>query len=186
RARALVMTMMLGREGSDLVRQLAGQVSGAGVPRTAYWGDLVTTSIPRSFLGPLTDQLKRSFIRQFVAKGGASFIGKALPFGVGAIIGGAGNRILGKRVVHSSRLAFGQPPVGFREELDPRVRIVDLESPTRRIPGITRLSLTGLSGRLSPRRRMQDAPVPAGPAGGPASGPGPAPAPVPGPGPGPV
>ncbi|HSP51380.1 MAG TPA: hypothetical protein VLO00_00670, partial [Cryobacterium sp.] len=162
RARALVMTMMLGREGSDLVRQLAGQVSGAGVPRTAYWGDLVTTSIPRAVMGPLTDQLKRSFIRQFVAKGGASFIGKALPFGVGAIIGGAGNRILGTRVVHASRLAFGPPLAGFREELDPRVR-VERESHARHIPGITRLSLTGLSGRLSPRRRMPDAPDPTPP-----------------------
>ena len=36
RARALVMTMMLGHEGSDLVRQLAGQVTGGGVARTAY------------------------------------------------------------------------------------------------------------------------------------------------------
>ena len=163
RARALVMTMMLGREGSDLVRQLAGQVSGSGVPRAAYWGELITTSIPRAIMGPLTDRLKSSFIRQFAARGGASFIGKALPFGVGAIIGGAGNHILGSRVVHSSRLAFGQPPVGFREELDPRVRIVVRESPARRIPGITRLSLTGLSGRLSPRRRMPGAPDPTTP-----------------------
>ncbi|WP_241979378.1 MULTISPECIES: hypothetical protein [Cryobacterium] len=163
RARALVMTMMLGREGSDLVRQLAGQVSGSGVPRTAYWGELVTTSIPRAIMGPLTDRLKSSFIRQFVAKGGASFIGKALPFGVGAIIGGAGNHILGTRVVRSSRLAFGPPPIGFREELNPQVRIVNQQTRARRIPGITRLSLTGLPGRLSPRRRMPDAPEPAPP-----------------------
>ena len=184
RARALVMTMMLGREGSDLVRQLAGQVSGSGVPRTAYWGELVTTSLPRAIMGPLTDRLKSSFIRQFVAKGGASFIGKALPFGVGAIIGGAGNHILGTRVVHSSRLAFGPPPVGFREELDPQVRIVDRESPARRIPGLTRLSLTALSGRLSPRRRMQAAPGPEEPAVDPAGGPVLNTDPVPGAGPG--
>jgi len=122
RARALVMAMMLGREGSDLVRHLAGQVSGGGIPLTAYWGELVTTSIPRSILGPLTDQLKRAFIRQFAAKGGASLIGKAVPFGIGAVIGGAGNRILGRKVVASSRLAFGHPPLSFRPELDPRVR----------------------------------------------------------------
>ncbi|MEO6201483.1 MAG: hypothetical protein ABIX44_09995 [Cryobacterium sp.] len=121
RARALVMAMMLGREGSDLVRQLAGQVTG-GVPLTAYWGELVTTSIPRAILGPLTDRLKSAFIRQFAARGGASLIGKAVPFGIGAVIGGAGNRILGRRVVTSSRLAFGHAPLIFRQELDPRVR----------------------------------------------------------------
>ena len=154
RARALVMTMMLGREGSDLVRQLAGQVSGSGVPRTAYWGELVTTSIPRAIMGPLTDRLQSTFIRQFAARGGASLIGKAMPFGIGALIGGAGNHILGTRIVHSSRLAFGQPPVGFREELDLRVQLIDQTPSARRTPGITRLPLAGLSARLSPRRRM--------------------------------
>ena len=122
RARALVMTMMLGREGSDLVRQLAGQFSGTGAVRTAYWGELVTANIPRAVMGPLTDRLKSSFIRQFVTRGSASFVGKALPFGVGAVVGGAGNHILGKRVLTSSRLAFGQPPAGFHPELDPRIR----------------------------------------------------------------
>jgi hypothetical protein len=127
RARALVMTMMLGHEGSDLVRQLAGQVSGGGVARNAYWGELVTTSLPRAIMGPLTDKLKRTFIRQFAAKGGASLIGKAVPFGIGAVIGGMGNHILGKRVVSSSRLAFGQAPDVFRIELDPRGHTITLQ-----------------------------------------------------------
>jgi hypothetical protein len=124
RARALVMTMMLGHEGSDLVRQLAGQATGAGLARNAYWGELVTNNIPRAIMGPLTDRLKGAFIRRFAARGGASMIGKAMPFGIGAAIGGAGNHIVGKRVVHSSRLAFGPAPELFRSELDPRVREV--------------------------------------------------------------
>jgi hypothetical protein len=127
RARALVMTMMLGHEGSDLVRQLAGQMTGGGVARTAYWGELVTTSLPRAIMGPLTDKLKRTFIRQFAAKGGASLIGKAVPFGIGAVIGGMGNHILGKRVVGASRLAFGQAPAQFRQELDPRSRTITMK-----------------------------------------------------------
>ena len=118
RARALVMTMMLGNEGSDLVRQLAGQVSGNGVARNAYWGELVTSNIPRAVLGPLTERLKRMFIRQFATRGGASLLGKAIPFGIGAAIGGAGNHILGRKVVVASRMAFGQAPPAFRPELD--------------------------------------------------------------------
>ena len=78
--------------------------------------------MPRAVLGPLTDKLKSVFIRQFAAKGGASLIGKAVPFGIGAVIGGAGNRILGRKVVASSRVAFGHAPLIFRQELDPRVR----------------------------------------------------------------
>ena len=154
RARALVMTMMLGHEGSDLVRQLAGQVTGGGVARTAYWGELVTTSLPRAIMGPLTDRLKRSFIRQFAAKGGASLIGKAVPFGIGAVIGGMGNHILGKRVVGSSRLAFGQAPAWFGAELDPKAHTITLQNGAV-IPGgrLTQLGHGALRALPRPLRR---------------------------------
>ncbi|WP_233265401.1 hypothetical protein [Leifsonia sp. AG29] len=120
RARALVLTMMLGREGSDLVRQLAGQLAGGSVTRTAYWGELVTSSLPAMVVGPLVDKLKNSFIRQFAVRGGASIIARAIPFGIGAVIGGAGNHILGRRVVDNSRLAFGPAPIVVPEALAPR------------------------------------------------------------------
>jgi len=131
RARALVMTMMLGREGSDLVRQLAGQVTGSGTARTTYWGELITNSLPRAIMGPLTDRLKSAFLRQFATRGSASLLGKALPFGIGAVIGGVGNHILGNKVMHASRLAFGPPPAGFQPDLDPRVRAIRVRE-TRR------------------------------------------------------
>jgi len=138
RARALVMTMMLGHEGTDLVRQLAGQFTGNGTARGAYWGELVTNSIPRAILGPLTDRLRSAFIRQFAVRGGASLVGKALPFGIGAVIGGAGNHILGKRVLHTSRLAFGPAPERFRPELDPPLRVITAEPRRSRRPWIGR------------------------------------------------
>ncbi len=71
-------------------------------------------------MGPLVDQLKKSFIHQFAARGGASWIGKALPFGIGAAIGGAGNNILGRRVLVNSRRAFGVAPAVLPPELEPR------------------------------------------------------------------
>lgn len=119
RARALVMTLMLGKEGVALVGQLAGQATGRGGTRSAYWGEMVTKSLPRAAVGPLVDRLKSSFVRQFAAKGGASFIGKALPFGVGAAVGGAGNHILGRRVLTTSHRAFGAPPLVLPAELEP-------------------------------------------------------------------
>jgi len=120
RARALVLTMMLGKEGTDLVAQLAGTVTGTAVSRSTYWGELITKTLPKAAVGPLVDRLKSSFVRQFAAKGGASFLGKALPFGVGAAVGGAGNHILGRRVVTNARRAFGPPPSSLPLELEPR------------------------------------------------------------------
>ncbi|GAA5028376.1 hypothetical protein ACFQRL_06360 [Microbacterium fluvii] len=120
RARALVMTLLLGREGVDLVAQLAGQATGRGPTRSAYWGELVTSTLPRAAVGPMVDQLKRAFLRHFATRGGASFIGKALPFGIGAAVGGAGNHVLGRRVVVNSRRAFGIPPLVLPPETAPR------------------------------------------------------------------
>ncbi|GAA3648351.1 hypothetical protein [Microbacterium marinilacus] len=118
RARALVLTLMLGDEGVDLVRQLAGQAAGTS-SRSSYWGEMITKTLPRAAVGPALDRLKASFIRQFAKRGGASIIGKALPFGVGAAIGGAGNHLLGRRVVVASRKAFGPAPSRLPEELEP-------------------------------------------------------------------
>lgn len=119
RARALVMTLMLGKEGVDLVGQLAGQAAGRGGNRSTYWGELVTKSLPRAAVGPLVDRLKTMFVKQFATRGGASFLGKALPFGVGAAVGGAGNHILGRRVLTTSHRAFGAAPIHLPLELEP-------------------------------------------------------------------
>ncbi len=126
RARALVLTMMLGKEGVDLVAQLAGQAAGKGPTRDRYWGELVTKTIPAPRWA-LVDRLKTTFVRSFAARGGASFVGKALPFGIGAAVGGAGNHILGRRVLVGSRRAFGLPPLDLPAELEPRPDTLRLE-----------------------------------------------------------
>ena len=120
RARALVMTLMLGREGVDLVRQFAGQAAGGGIARNAYWGELITNTMPKAVMGTVVDRLRHVFVRQFAVRGGAGIIGKAIPFGIGAAIGGTGNHILGRRVLQQSRLAFGTPPATMPLELEPR------------------------------------------------------------------
>lgn len=110
---------MLGREGVDLVRQFAGQASGSGIARNAYWGELITNTMPKAVMGTVVDRLRHVFVRQFAVRGGAGIIGKAIPFGIGAAIGGAGNHIIGRRVLQQSRLAFGAPPAVLPHELEP-------------------------------------------------------------------
>ncbi len=170
RARALVLTLMLGKEGIDLVGQLAKQVAGKGVSRDKYWGELVTKTLPRAAVGPLVDRLKTSFVRQFAAKGSASFIGKALPFGIGAAIGGAGNHILGRRVLVNARRAFGAAPLVLPPELEPKPGTLRIENAAalglRRAGGAiaggvtTSVSAVGAASRrlgsaVSPRRSRE-------------------------------
>lgn len=161
RARAMVLTLMLGKEGVDLVTQLAGQAAGKGITRDRYWGELVTKTLPRAAMGPLVDRLKKSFIRQFAAKGGASVIGKALPFGIGAVVGGAGNNILGRRVLANSRRAFGMPPLELPAELEPRPGAMRLESAAStgigRVGGAIVGGVTKGVSALAPRRKKKSA-----------------------------
>lgn len=122
RARTLVMTMMLGGGGVELLQQFAGQAAGAGVARSAFWGEMVSSSLPSGAVGIVADRLKSAFLKRFAASQGASVVGRMIPFGIGAVIGGTGSHLLGRKVVTSSRTAFGPPPAVFPAELEPRIR----------------------------------------------------------------
>jgi hypothetical protein len=122
RARTLVMTLVLGEAGSDLVKQLAGQVTGVAPSRNAFWGELVTKNLPRAAVGPIADRLKRMFIKRFTLTQGGNVLGRLIPFGIGAAVGGVGNNLLGRQIVRTSREAFGPAPATFPSTLEPRVR----------------------------------------------------------------
>jgi len=121
RASTLVMTMMLGPGGQDLLRQFAGQAAG-GAGRPAFWGELITKNLPSATLGPIADRIQKTFVRRFAATQSGSVVGRMIPFGVGAVIGGGGNHLMGRRVVTSSRSAFGPAPAAFPPNLEPRVK----------------------------------------------------------------
>jgi hypothetical protein len=130
RSRTLVMGLILGTAGSDLVEQLAGEVVGGAPGRTAFWGEMVTKSMPKSALSSVAGRLRSHFLKRFAAREGASIVGRAIPFGIGAVIGGAGNHLLGRRVVQTSRTAFGAPPTQFPLVLEARVAAVPQVAPS--------------------------------------------------------
>jgi len=131
RARTLVMTMMLGTGGQDLVRHLAAQASGVAPTRSAYWGELVTRNLPGPAVGMVADRLKRYFLQKFAVRQGGSIVGRLVPFGVGAVVGGAGNHLLARRVVNAARTAFPPPPATFPAELQPVIRAPKEPKPPR-------------------------------------------------------
>lgn len=122
RARALVMTMVLGSAGTDLVQQLAGQVTGAGPARNKFWGETITKGLPRAAMGPIADRIKQTFLKRFAVAQGTNVVGRLIPFGIGAAIGGGGNHLLGRQIVRTAREGFGPAPVTFPPYLDPIMR----------------------------------------------------------------
>jgi hypothetical protein len=123
RARTLVMTLILGGAGSELVEQFAGEVVGQAPARTKFWGEMVTRGLPKQAVGGVAKRMRDTFVKRFAAREGASMVGRAIPFGIGAVIGGVGNHVLGRRVVTSSRTAFGPAPLQFPLVLDPQLKV---------------------------------------------------------------
>lgn len=112
RARMLVMAMILGAPGTQLIKQLGGQIAGGQV-RTAFWGEMVTSSLPKQVVSGIGGQVRDQFIKRFAARQGTTILGRALPFGIGAAVGGLGNHALGRKVIQASRTGFGMPPTQF-------------------------------------------------------------------------
>ncbi|MGV8877208.1 MAG: hypothetical protein ACOH1K_06835 [Rhodoglobus sp.] len=123
RARALVMTMVLGTAGSDLVKQLAAQATGTGPGRALYWGESLAKGVPTALMGPIADRIKRSFVKKFAAAQGTNIVGRLMPFGIGAVIGGGGNHLLGRQIVRSAREGFGPAPDTLPSWLEPVIMI---------------------------------------------------------------
>ena len=162
RARALVMTMILGSGGTELVRQLAAQVTGEAPARNARWGELVTKTLPSAAMGSIADRIKKMFLRRFAKAQGGRVLGRVIPFGIGAIVGGAGNNALGKRVVENARTAFGPAPAEFPPGLEPVFAVNETTGAVEPRRGLLRrrprrqegMNTSDASGFVKPRRRV--------------------------------
>lgn len=114
-ARSMVMAIMLGEEGSQLMNTVLLQ-TGKATGVSNRWGMLLggkasgkTFSVERT--------IRNMFIKRFLSRQAGAFLGRALPFGVGAVVGGGANLSLGKAVVKNTRAAFGDAPAFFPLEL---------------------------------------------------------------------
>jgi hypothetical protein len=129
RARTLVMTLILGTAGTDLLKQLATQATGQGAGRNQFWGELVTKNLPAGLVSQVANQMKKTFMKRFSVTQGTNIVGRAIPFGIGAVIGGTGNHLLGRQIVRGSREAFPPPPTSFPDALAPRLKVPRVKEP---------------------------------------------------------
>lgn len=117
RASTLVMAIMLGEEGTALLGTLSGQAAGRGKGATDAWGSAFARKTSFPGFGSVRERIQKAFLRRLLQRQGTALLGRALPFGVGAVVGGVGNRIMGRAVVANSRAAFGPMPDTIPGEL---------------------------------------------------------------------
>jgi len=105
RRRALVLAVLVGEDSKRAVADLIGPGRTSG----AWMADGAAT-LPLPAVSQLNNRLLRYFVKRYTLKRGAIAFGKLLPVGIGAVVGGVGNRAMGKRIVSNARKAFGDPP----------------------------------------------------------------------------
>lgn len=106
RRKTLVVTTLLGPEGAALIADTAN-VGIAQVGRT------IMTALPRSKVAALRGTLTRRLAARQLAKASTGLVGRLVPFGIGAAIGAAASRGLGRAVISGARAAFGSPSSPF-------------------------------------------------------------------------
>jgi len=105
RRRALVLAVLVGEDSKHAIADLIGpgRTSGAWLAEGA-------ASVPVPALSQLNSRLVKYFVKKYALRRGALAFGKMLPVGIGALIGGGGNRLMGKKIIGNARAAFGTPP----------------------------------------------------------------------------
>jgi hypothetical protein len=67
--------------------------------------------------GSVRERIQTMFLRNLLRRQGTALLGRALPFGIGAVVGGVGNRMMGLAVIANAKEAFGPMPDTIPGEL---------------------------------------------------------------------
>jgi hypothetical protein len=112
RRRALVLAVLVGDDSRRAIGELIGPARTNG-----GWLAEGMASMPLSTLGRFNGRMLKYFVKRFALRRGALMFGSMLPVGIGAAVGGAGNRIVGKKIVRNAQQAFGAPPARWPSTL---------------------------------------------------------------------
>ncbi|MBV8927924.1 MAG: hypothetical protein JO152_02200 [Mycobacteriaceae bacterium] len=105
RRRTLVLSVLVGDESRHAVKDLLGRRRVGGA-----WLSDVAEELPLPMLSQLNNRLLKYFAKRYALRRSTLVLGKMLPAGVGAVVGGVGNRVMGKKIIANARNAFGPPP----------------------------------------------------------------------------
>ena len=110
RRRALVLSALLGKEGSEAVQGQLGLSS-------MFWAAQLLMQMPLPSVKSINAHLIKRVAKRSAAKGGALALGRLLPFGIGAAIGWKGGRALANQVIEGAQAALG-PQLALSDYVD--------------------------------------------------------------------
>ena len=105
--RTLVLSIAIGDGSLLLIRGILGK-TGKG------WSSFMAKDVSASSLKILNSALLKKFMLKAGTKHGLVTIGKIAPFGIGAVLGASGNRVIGRKLINNARTILGPPPPRWR------------------------------------------------------------------------
>ena len=118
RRRALVLSALLGKEGSEAVQGQLGLSS-------MFWAAQLLMQMPLPSVKSINAHLIKRVAKRSAAKGGALALGRLIPFGIGAAIGWSGGRALANQGLEGAQAALGPQLVLGSYDDDSRVEETD-------------------------------------------------------------
>nr|BFE41057.1 hypothetical protein GCM10017544_20130 [Microbacterium imperiale] len=107
RRRTLIMGILAGGGSTEMIKRVAQRTG-------PHWAKTIVAKVPASQLTAINKVLGRHFITKYGTKQGIIVLGKVVPFGLGAVIGGAANLVFAETAVRATRRAFGPAPTHWR------------------------------------------------------------------------
>ncbi|GGN06889.1 hypothetical protein GCM10011609_53060 [Lentzea pudingi] len=103
RRRTLVLGILLGESSSKTIGKIAERTG-------QHWARQLVNAVPVTTLRQINKVLGRNFITKYGTRQGIIVLGRAVPFGIGALIGGGANAAMATFAVRAARRAFGPAP----------------------------------------------------------------------------
>lgn len=106
RRKLLVMTVMLGDAAAEAVKPAVAKMG-------PHWAKQIINAIPMEAIYKINNVLGPRFVTKYGTKQGVLVLGKQLPVGIGVVLGGGGNHLVGRGIVASARKIFDELPAAW-------------------------------------------------------------------------
>ena len=104
RRRLLVMAVMLGDAAAGAMNKAVAKIG-------PHWAKQIVKAIPMEAINGINKVLGPRFVTKYGTQQGVLVLGKQLPLGIGAALGGTGNHLIGRSIVRSARTVFDEAPI---------------------------------------------------------------------------
>ncbi|WIB72524.1 hypothetical protein [Curtobacterium sp. MCBD17_026] len=103
RRRTLVLGIVLGGSSGETISKIAERTG-------KHWAKAIVDSVPLATLNQINKVLGPNFVTRYGTRQGILVLGKVVPFGIGAVIGGGANLAVSEATIRTTRRAFGPAP----------------------------------------------------------------------------